>query len=266
MTLIAQAVVAGILLLAALVFSMLGQGGGAIYTPVQVLAGVDFHVAATTSLFLIMVLSVSSSLVFHKAGKIDWPLAGVLESTTAVGGFAGGWWSAPFSGPALSVLFAIVIGSAALFMVRTVVREPDCPAEARGLMSWPRTLGGQRYCVNLALALPVTFVAGLLSGLVGVGGGILNIPIMVLLLGIPMDIAVGCSAFMVGLTAAGGFAGHVVHGHWDWRASLVFAVLVFIGAQLGSRMALKADKKKLKHAFGWFLLALAAVMIGRAVG
>ncbi len=65
----------GIIFLVAVVFSMLGQGGGTLYTPLQVLFGLDFHVAATTSLFLIMITSLSATLVFRKAKKVDWPLA-----------------------------------------------------------------------------------------------------------------------------------------------------------------------------------------------
>jgi uncharacterized protein len=123
---------------------------------------------------------------------------------------------------------------------------------------------GQRYCVNLALALPVSAAAGMISGMVGVGGGILKVPMMVLLFGVPMDIAIGSSAFMIGLTAAGGFAGHVAGGHWDWRSSLVLGMVVFAGGQIGSRLSLGLDKKKLKRAFGWFLLVIAVVMAVKA--
>ena len=119
--------------------------------------------------------------------------------------------------------------------------------------------------MNRLSALPVSFVDGLASGLVGVGGGILKVPLMVLLLGIPMDIAVGSSAFMVGLTAAGGFAGHVASGHWDWKTSLVLAVAVFIGGQIGARKSLGIDKKKMKKVFGWFLMGIAVVMVGKAM-
>ena len=264
MGLMASAIVAAVLFVAAGVFSMLGQGGGAIYTPVQVMAGAEFHAAATTSLFLIMVMSLSSSLVFRKAGKIDWPLALALESTTAVGGFAGGWWSSAFSGNALSVVFALAVALAGLFMIRRFHRS-GLPGTGRaGFPVWRRACGDQQYQVNMALALPLSLVVGLASGLVGVGGGILMVPLMVLLLGVPMDIAIGSSAFMVGLTAAGGFAGHIVRGHWDWRFSLVLAGAVFVGAQVGSRVSLKLDRAWLKVVFGWFLLVVAAAMVARA--
>ncbi|RMG02603.1 MAG: sulfite exporter TauE/SafE family protein [Planctomycetota bacterium] len=124
-------------------------------------------------------------------------------------------------------------------------------------------MGDQTYCLNLAVALPVSFVAGLASGMVGVGGGILKVPMMVLLFGVPMDIAVGCSALMVGITAVGGFVGHAASGHWDWKTSLVLAVAVFAGGQIGSRISIALDKQKLKKGFGWFLFVLAAVMVAR---
>lgn len=249
----------------AVLFSMLGQGGGALYTPLQVWLGIGFHEAATTSLFLIMVTSVAASLVFHKARRIDWPLAIALETVTAVGGFTGGLGSGWLSGDALSLIFAGVIGTAAVFMIRPMKeREPGPPGGRRPLL-WHRTLGQQRYCVDMALALPFSFAAGALSGLVGVGGGLIKVPLMVMVLGVPMDIAVGSSALMVGLTASGGFAGHLVHGHWDWRLSLVLAAAVFVGGQIGSRITVRLDKRRLKVGFGWFLLVVAATMAFQAL-
>ena len=248
----------------AVVFSMLGQGGGVLYTPIQVWSGIDFHVAATTSLFLIMVTSLSATIVFRKAKRVDWPLAIALETVTALGGLIGGIASGRFSGRLLMLLFALVIAFAAIFMVRDFQRDHDCRAPSR-LFGWRRRLGEQQYCVNLLLALPISFAAGAISGLVGVGGGILKVPMMVLLFGIPMEIAVGSSAFMVGLTAAGGFAGHVVSGHWDWRVSLILAAAVFVGGQLGARTSVGIDRKKMKKGFGWFLLVIAGLMTTKAV-
>jgi len=244
-------------------FSMLGQGGGVLYTPLQVWSGVNFHTAATTSLFLIMTMSLSSSIVFRKAKRIDWPLALVLESATTLGGFLGGFYSARFSGAWLSVFFSLFVAVAGFFMVRSFqARHPSRPS---AWTVWQRTLGNQSYAVDLSLGLPVSLVAGLISGMVGVGGGILKVPMMVLLLGIPMDIAVGSSALMVGLTATGGFAGHLANGHWDWRTSLLLAGAVFFGGQIGSRVSVKANKELLKQGFGWFLLAIAALMLVKAI-
>lgn len=259
------AVLYGSIFSVAVIFSMLGQGGGTLYTPIQVWLGVNFHVAATTSLFLIMVTSLSATIVFRKARRVDWPLALVLESVTTLGGFAGGFYSKGFSGAFLSIVFAVVVAFAAFFMIRDFKLKPEATSKKNGFLSWQRQFGDRSYCVNLGIALPISFIAGGMSGLIGVGGGILKVPLMVLLLGIPMEIAVGSSAFMVGLTALGGFSGHVLSGHWDWKTSLVLAVAVFIGAQIGARLSIKADKKKIRKGFGWFLLIISISMIFQAL-
>lgn len=256
-------IIAILMFVAASLFSMLGQGGGVLFTPIQVWAGIDFHIAAATSLFLIMIMSLSASIVYRKAKRIDWPMALALESVTSLGGFAGGVWSAQFGVAFLSAMFAVVVACAAFFMIRPVARAVPSSAAPNSFYRWRRTLGTQTYVVNLAIALPVSFLAGVASGMLGVGGGILKVPMMVLLFGVPMDIAVGSSAFMVGLTAAGGFAGHVASGHWDWKMSLALAVAVFAGGQIGSRISVSLDKDKLKKGFGWFLLVIAALMILR---
>jgi len=254
---------AGLMFLVATLFSMLGQGGGVLYTPIQVWSGINFHVAATTSLFLIMATSLSATIVFRKTKSVDWPLAIVLETATVLGGLGGGLASERFSGSTLMVLFAAVIVLAAVFMVRDFEWDHAC-AERSSFLGWRRQLGAHQYSVNLLLALPVSFAAGAVSGLVGVGGGVLKVPMMVLLFGVPMEIAVGSSAFMVGLTAAGGFAGHAAVGHWDWKTSVVLAVVVFVGGQFGARMSVGMDKKKMKKGFGWFMFGVAALMCVKA--
>jgi len=258
---LSTSLLSAIIFLIAIVFSVLGQGGGTLYTPVQVLFGIDFHTAATSSLFLIMVASLSATLVFRKAKKIDWSLALVLESVTTIGGFIGGFISGNISGQNLSWFFSALVAFAAIFMIHEFKQESKPLPAKKYWFHWTRQFNQQHYAVNLLLALPISFVAGLSSGLVGVGGGILKVPLMVLLLGIPMDIAVGSSALMVGITAAGGFAGHLAAGHWDWKISLILGVAVFIGGQIGARKALSIDKKKMKKLFGWFLLGIALLMV-----
>ena len=101
--------------------------------------------------------------------------------------------------------------------------------------------------------------------LIGVSGGILKVPMMVLLFGVPMSIAVGSSAFMVGLTAIGGLLGHVAAGQFDWKVALALAPGVFLGAQIGARWGVKVNKQLMKRYFGYFLLALAALLVIRTV-
>jgi uncharacterized protein len=245
------------------VFSALGVGGGVLYTPIQLFFGIEFHIAATTGLFLIMVTSFSATLVFHKAATVDWPLAMVLETSTTLGAFLGGLFSGQFSGKFLIYLFSAVIAVAAFFMVKHFEIPNRCGEKPGGFFRWRRGIGGESYCVNLALALPMAFAAGVISGMVGVSGGILKVPMLVLLFGVPMNIAVGSSAFMVGLTASGGFLGHLAAGHFDWKIALVLMPGVFIGAQIGSRTSVRVDKTRMKYFFGYVLAALAVFLIIR---
>ena len=228
------------------VFSSLGLGGGVLYTPIQVLFGIDFHTAATTSLFLIVVSSFSATLVLRKSGLVDWPMSLVLEAATAAGAFCGGLFSEYFSGRSLTVLFAGVLVFAGALMARNFQKAAGPIQHGNSLLAWRRQLGSSRYSINLLLALPISFLAGALSGMIGVAGGILKIPMMVLLFGVPMSIAVASSSFMVGLTAAGGFLGHLSVGHWDWKTTAVLAILVFIGGHVGARVSLNFEQEKLK--------------------
>jgi len=245
------------------VFSMLGVGGGVLYTPVQLFFGIEFHTAATTSLFLIMVTSLSATLVFRKAEVVDWPLALVLESSTTLGAFLGGIYSGHFSGRFLIYLFSGVLAIAAFFMIKHFEIPNRCSGEPSGFYRWRRDMGSGVYCVNLALALPIAFVAGVVSGLIGVSGGILKVPMLVLLFGVPMNIAVGSSAFMVGLTASGGFLGHLAAGHFDWKIALLLVPGIFLGGQIGARASVKVDKTNLKCFFGYILAALAVFLVMR---
>ena len=246
---------------ASLVSSIVGQGGGVLYTPIQVWFKSTIYQSATTSLFLIMVMSFSSSITFIKGGRIDWPLALVLESVTTVSAFIGGIFSNRFEENILLFILAVTITIAALPLALNMKRRHDKRPCIGGPMLWRRITNGQQYCVNLLIAIPVSITAGLVSGMVGVGGGILKVAAMVLLLGVPVEIAVASSSFMVGITAMGGFAGHVISGVWEWKTAIPLAVVVFFGAQIGSRISVGLDKKRLERVLGILLLCIALVTV-----
>ena len=79
-----------------------------------------------------------------------------------------------------------------------------------------------------------------------------------------MPIAIGSSAFMVGLTALAGLMGHASIGHVDWCTALLLALPVFIGAQIGSRASVHIKTRDIKHLYGWFLFLVAAITFLRA--
>lgn len=240
-------------------FSALGQGGGAFYVPLLLAWGIPFHAAAAASQAVIMAVSASAMVVFHRAGFLDWKLILLVEPATNLGAFSGGYLSRYVSGSLAKVTFAAVLVGAAFFMLRPVA-ERASPVR-KGTFYWTRTLGGETYSVNWAMALPMMAVAGFLAGMLGVGGGILKVPLLVLACGIPMRVAVGTSALMVGLTALTGLLGHGLAGNFDYALALPLAAAGFLGAQVGSRLSLSVDKHLLKRAFGLLLLGIAVLIV-----
>ncbi len=238
---------------------MFGVGGGILYTPFQLWLGVPFTQATSTSLFLIMITSLSATSVFRKHGQVDFALALMLEIPTTAGAFAGGIVSHFFSEKLMGALLVSLIFLASYLMVNPPSREWNfcCHrGKSGGAFFWKREWFGEEYYLNLLCVFPLMFTVGALLSIAGLSGGIIKIPIMVLLLNVPMPIAVGSSAFMVGLTAAAGFAGHLTVGHVNWGMAVLLSAAAFSGAQLGSRLSSRLHGKRLRKLYGYFLMAV----------
>jgi len=243
-----------------ILFSMLGQGGGSVYTPIQLMFGVNFYQAAATSQLLIIISAFSSTIIFGRGKTVDWKLALMLEISTASGAFLGGYLSEIFSDKMLSFFFACLLFIASYFMLKRY--EERIKAHKGGFLTcWKREVGGLKYSVNLLIGLPICLVLGFFAGMLGISGGTLKVPIMVLLLGVPMKIAVGSSAFMVMTTASGGFLGNLVGGHFNAKVGLIIAAAVFLGGQIGARISLKTKSQTLKK----YLILIAIWLIYRAL-
>ena len=93
-------------------------------------------------------------------------------------------------------------------MLKPIKEIKDKVVSKRKWGFWSRKIGEEVYSVNIIAGLPLSALSGLMAGLLGIGGGVIKIPLMVLLLGVPMKTAVGTSCFMVGVTALFGFWGH----------------------------------------------------------
>jgi len=240
------------------VFMMFGQGGGAIYVPLLLLFGLPLYRAAATSQVLIMAATLSALIVFQKARLVDWWLALIVEPPTNLGAFLGGYLSSFIPAGYAKGVFALILLVGAWFMIRPikdVSREE--PAGGTRWYSIRRRTGENRYTLNLLVLVPVMLVAGFVAGMLGVGGGLIKVPAVVLLGGVPMKIAVGSSSLMVGITAMTGLAGHALAGHFEPLLALILGVAVFCGAQGGARLGVRIDKKKHKKYFGFLLVLIA---------
>ncbi len=247
-----------VFVIAALV-SVFGVGGGVFYVPLLLGFGLTFQQAANASLLVIAVTGLGAFLVFHRKGLVDWRLALLLDPAKDVGAFLGGLFAGWFAEALLFVLFAAVLTIGGLMMMRYQDDEsPGADAEARG---WARSVGGHAYSVNLVLVLPFCLAAGFFAGLLGIGGGIFMVPLMTIAIGVPIKIAVGTSAFMVCLTGTFGFVGGALAGHFTPSTGLLLAVSAFVGAQVGPRITVWLDKRRLRQAFGVLMYVVAAFMV-----
>ena len=243
------------------VFSMLGQGGGAFYVPMLLALSVPMYVAATTSQVLIMVVSLSSVLVFAKARTVDWKLVLLIEPPTTIGAFFGGYLSAYVPPDFARVCFAGVLLVGAYFMYKPPRMVAKTHSTEAGWWLWHRSEVAEPYTINLIKLVPMMLLAGFVAGMLGIGGGLLKVPAVVVLGGVPMGIAVGSSSLMVGVTALTGFVGHLLRGHFDFKLTAVLAGAVLVGSQIGPRFAIKSNQDTLKKCFALLLVTISIWLV-----
>lgn len=248
-----------VILLAIGVFSggfgaLLGLGGGFILIPaLTIILGLPMHEAIGISLISVIATSTGAASVYVKEGKADTRLGMVLELSTTLGAIAGALVAGMVSGSLLRILFGLLL----LYNAVSMIRHKDTAAESDASMQ-----GFQRLPAGLA----ASGVAGVLSGLLGIGGGLIKIPSMYILMGVPLKTAVATSNFMIGVTAsASGFI-YFFRGMIDPVAAAPAALGVFLGARLGTRLNKKISVAKLKMIFPIIFTYLAFDMILKGLG
>ena len=248
----------------ALLFSMYGQGGGVLYAPVQLLLGVDFELAAARSQFFIVLTAASATVVFRSAKRVDWGLAFALEGAAASGSYLGSRWAGSIPTLWLEVLLGcIVLVAAGIMLYEPPAWRVDDEDERFWL--WRRRVSGRSYTVNMLIGLPAAGAIGLLGGLTGTAGGFLKIPLLIVVFGMPMDLACGTTAVMVSMTAAAGFMGRVSSLSGDWTNTLMLGGVVLVAAQIGPRIALRTAPETLQRRFAWVLAAIGVATLVRAL-
>jgi len=248
-----------IILIIAISMSMVGKGGGNFYVLVMVLAGVSMYNAATTSQLIMMGTSITSMLIFNKSKKVDWKLALIIDPPTDIMAFVGGYFAGNIEAVTLKLIFAIMLIVISIFMFFPVKEKEVKQVKKFGY--WNRSFGKYNYSVNLWITLPITAAVGLFAGAIGISGGAFKIPLMVMLCGIPMEIAVGTSSAMVAVTALMGFIGHSINGDFNPQLAIPLTIVAIVGGLLGSKYALKSKPKNLKKIFAITNLLAAIIMI-----
>ena len=231
---------------------LLGSGGSVLTVPVLIyLLGQDEKTAIAGSLFIVGSIALAGGLQFLRAGFIQWRSVVLFGVPGMIGTWCGALLATWVPGVVQLSLFALVMLVASVLMLRPIdLAHADREARA----AWKIAGDG--------------LVVGVMTGLVGVGGGFLIVPALVILGGLSMHHAVATSLIIIALKSYSGFWKYldVLEAHGlalDWRALATVSALGIVGSIAGSQFARRLPQEKLKTWFGWFLVAMALFILAR---
>lgn len=266
--------------------SLLGLGGGILLVPLLTLGfGRPLREAVAISLVSVIVTSSAGAGIYLRRHVANLRLGMVLELFTACGALVGGLIAFALPVPVLEGLFALLLAWVAISMLRrretpgaatVAVDELPVPADGRppaahalalrpaGFVS---SLSGPGYhVVRLRLGMAGAVFAGIVSALLGVGGGIVKVPLMNLAMGVPLKVATATSNMMIGITATSSAVIYLLRDEINPYIAGPVALGVFVGASLGARVVNRIDTRLLRWLFVVVLLITGAQMGMKALG
>lgn len=255
--------------------SLLGLGGGILIVPLLTLVfNLPLLTSVGVSLVCVIVTSGASAGVYLERRVANLRLGMVLELFTAVGALVGGLAAFLLPEVVLELLFTALLLYVAVTMARrrdpppatqTDQVEPGIPA-APPDESFTASLSGPGYRVrHLGIGLVGSVVAGITSALLGIGGGLVKVPVMHVIMGVPLRVATATSNLMIGITASASAIIYLLRGGIDPYVASPTAIGVFLGASLGSRIAHRIHLQVLRGLFVAILLYTAWQMLQRAL-
>jgi uncharacterized membrane protein YfcA len=254
--------------------ALTGLGGGVVIVPMLVLAGIDMHYAIGASLVSVIATSCGAASSYVRSGYSNIRIAMLLEIATTVGGLTGATLVAFHFVPqhALAVVFGLVLLVSAYLSSGGHHEEatggpPDPLAVRLHLDSTlPTPDGPVPYHVRrVPLGFGLMFLAGVLSGLLGIGSGALKVLAMDQAMRIPFKVSTTTSNFMIGVTAAASAGVYLSRGYIDPALALPVVLGVLAGSMIGARALLVIHTPILRRVFSVVILALALQMIWKGL-
>jgi uncharacterized membrane protein YfcA len=264
-------------MVAGLVGALTGVGGGILVVPVlTVVFGVDIRLAAGASIVSVIATSSGAASAYVRERMTDMRLGMFLELSTTTGAVAGAILAAAVAPQLLYLLLGIVVLLSAAMQVARLGEEIPPPEEPSGLAlalglasSYPdRTLGREvPYSPRrIPLGFAMMWLAGMVSGLLGIGSGVLKVIAMDGAMRLPIKVSSATSNFMIGVTAAASAGIYLARGQVDATIAGPVAVGVLIGALAGARLMHRLSSGAVRLVFLPVLVAVGLEMIGRALG
>jgi len=238
-------------IIAGAVGSLLGVGGGSIMTPLLVAAGYSIEEAVPASLLAIVGTSVGGLYVYERENLVDYRLAALFLSATVLGSIIGISIAMIGGGSIMKLILSIVLVYTGITMTLRVLRGQAGKAS------------GAETPARIMIGWVASILAGMVSVLAGVGGGILKVPIMNRLVGVEIKRAIATSKLMVGVTASAGVLGYYLVGALNPNLGLTLMAGTFIGGLAGSKLGVTVSSKTITILFAGFLIIMSIVVILR---
>ena len=241
------ALAAGLSLVIGVVLGMLGGGGAILMLPMLVYAvGLEPKAAIASSLFVVGTTSIAGMTMHARAGAVRWKVGAMFGAAAMTGAYAGGHLAHFVPAAVLLVLFGLIMVVTALAMLK---------GRKAGLE--------EPHALRLGRALALGGTVGVLSGLVGAGGGFLIVPALTLFGGLAIREAIGTSLFVIALQSFAGFAGHITHVHVAWPLVLLVTAAAFAGSLAGAMLGAKVSPHGLRKGFAWLVIAMGLFMFAK---
>lgn len=257
--------------------SLLGMGGGTIVIPVLTLFfKIDIHYAIGASIVSVIATSSGAAAAYVRERMTNLRVAMVLEIATTAGALSGAYLAGLLSGRWLYIIFGVMMGYSSIVMLRKRgqdgeqrVLKPAPWADYLRLHSsyYDEALGKEipYRVVSTRIGLGLMYVAGVVSGLLGIGSGALKVPAMDLAMRLPIKVSTATSNFMIGVTAAASAGVYFMRGDINPFIAAPVATGVLIGATCGSRVLNRLQSSTIRIVFVIVLLWISGEMFWRGV-
>jgi len=254
---------------------LLGIGGGIIVVPILIIVfGLESKIAVGTSLLMILFTALSGTVAYFRQRRIDWTVGLVAAVATVPGAAIGAYMTTFFNSRNLAIIFGFMLFFVAAGMIRRSERTTENPnastmsdkTESAPKKRWARRLVDAKgkvfkYNARLIPALPLLFFGGLASGFLGIGGGLIVVPIFADFVGLPIHLAVATSMLTMIFTSISGVSTHIMLGdvRLDYAVPLIVGIL--LGAQGGARTARSVKSVTLERVFAVVVVVIGVILI-----
>ena len=245
-------------ILIGLSLGVLGGGGSILTVPILVyVAGFEAKEAIAASLFVVGVTSAISVISHARNGRVMWRTGLIFDAAGMVGAFIGGLLGGYIPGQVLLIAFALMMVATSVAMIRGRRKTPG----TTGAGSGSAVSEGVKRELPLKRVILDGVVVGLVTGLVGAGGGFLVVPALALLGGLPMSVAVGTSLVVISMKSFAGLAGYLTTVEINWPLTLAVTAAAIVGSLIGAQLAGRIPEAALRKGFGWFVLVMGAFVL-----